>query len=397
MSTSRCLAFTLTGLLAACGDNAEPACSDEPGTACTWAGVPQPSGFNEDVRHRLDSWFGAPVDLTFAPDGRAWIVDWNNHRLRRVEADDTVMTVIGNAAEGDGTPDNADLLPIGNPIGAMGPSVSLNHPTDVEFLPDGDAVIAAWHNNKIRVWDAQTGLVKVLAGTDYGYRGDDGPAAEAMFDLPKSATLGPDGKIYVVDTRNQRVRVIAPDGNRVITTIAGDGTAGYSGDQGPATDAQIWLDKTGVYPEGSLVLDADYLYLADSGNNRIRRINRTTNVIDCIAGNGTAGNSGDGGPAIAAALNQPIDMELGPDGRLYFTDSKNFVIRAIDLQTGMIERIAGTGEDCARGTICLEDAEGLPADQVVLNRPYGIAFDAAGDLYIADTWNNRIVRVTRSW
>lgn len=397
MSNSSNLLFACTALLVACGDNAAPPCSDDPGTACTWAGVPQPSGFNDDGRHRRDSWFGSPIDLTFAPDGRAWIVDWNNHRIRRVESDDTVTTVIGNAAEGDGAPGSVDLLPIGNPIGATGPIVSLNHPTDIEFLPDGDAVLMAWHNNKIRVWDAQTELVKVLAGTDYGFRGDEGPASQAMFDLPKSAAIGPDGTIFVLDSRNQRVRAIAPDGDRVITTIAGVGTAGYSGDQGPATQAQLWLDKTGIHPEGSLALDEEYLYLADSSNHRIRRIHRATNVIDGVAGNGTAGHSGDGGAAIDAALHQPIDIELGPDGRLYFTDSLNFVVRAIDLQTGVIERIAGTGADCALGTICIEGAEGLPADQLVLNRPYGIAFDAVGDLYIADTWNSRIVRITRNW
>ncbi len=397
MNNTSGLAYTVIALVSACGDDAAPACTDEPGTACTWAGVPQPSGFNDDGRHRQDSWFGSPIDLTFAPDGRAWIVDWNNHRVRRVEPDDTVSTVIGNAVEGDGAPGNVDLLPIGNPIGALGPIVSLNHPTDIEFLPDGDAVVVAWHNNKIRVWDAQTEVVKVLAGTDYGFRGDDGPASEAMFNLPKGVAIGPDGTMFVLDSRNQRVRVIAPDGNRIITTIAGVGTAGYSGDLGPASEAQMWLDKTGAYPEGSLALDADYLYLADSSNHRIRRINRTTNVIEGVAGNGTAGNSGDGGAATNAALHQPIDMEFGPDGRLYFTDSENSVVRAIDLKTGKIARIAGTGADCARGTICIEGAEGLPADQVVLNRPYGIAFDTAGDLYIADTWNSRIVRITRNW
>jgi len=394
--TTRGLLFA--GLLSACGtDDAPRTCSDAPGTACTWAGVPGPSGYNEDVRLRQDIWLGSPTDLTFAPDGRAWISDWNNHRVRRVEADDTVTTVIGNSAEGDGAPDGSDLLPLGAPFGAAGPIVSLNHPTDIEFLPDGDAVLAAWHNNKIRVWDAETETVKVLAGTDYGYRGDDGPAYQAMFNLPKSVVIDPAGQIFVLDTRNQRIRVIGPEGNRVISRYAGVGTAGYSGDDGPAVDAEISLDKTGTIPEGSLAMDANYLYLADSGNNRIRRIDRATGVIDCIGGNGVAGYSGDGGPAIRASMYKPIDMELGPDGRLYFTDSYNFVIRAIDLTTGVIEHVAGTGETCAAGEVCLEASEGLPADQVVLNKPYGIAFDAAGDLYIADTWNSRIVRIARSW
>lgn len=391
------LGLALAGALPACADEASDPCSDVPGTACTWAGEPGPTGFNEDVRHRKESWLGWPTDLTFAPDGRAWIVDWNNHRLRRVEADDTLVTMIGNAAEGDGAPGFADLLPLGDPAGAPGPAVSLNHPTDVEFLPDGDAVIAAWHNNKIRVWDAETGIVKVIAGTDYGYRGDDGPAYMAMFDLPKSVAIDERGAIHLVDQRNQRIRTIEPDGERTIRTTIGIGEAGYAGDGGLAIDAQIAMDETGTIPEGALAMDDRYLYLADSSNNRIRRVERATGLIDCIAGDGEAGHDGDGAAAVDASLHKPLDLEVGPDGRLYVADTMNNVIRAIDLETGTIEHVAGSGAPCPRTDVCLEEVDGGPASDLVLNNPYGLAFDAAGNLYVADTYNNRIVRVARDW
>lgn len=396
-------------LIAGCGSE-EPVgypCSDTPGDSCTYAGVPGPIGVEHHVvRHRQQTLLSYPMDISFAPDGRAWIVDWNNHKIRRVEADDTVVTLIGNENESDGTCvketptspcDNRDLLPLGNPVGALGPEVSLNHPTDIVFYPDGDALLTAWHNNKLRVWDAETGIVKVLAGRDYGYGGDGGPAYLAEFDLPKGAEIMPDGTIYVVDSRNQTVRKIAPTGDRTITTVLGmTKSPGFSGDGGPSTSAQIFLDRSGVYAEGAIAIHGDYLYLADSSNHRIRRMSLVTNIIDCIAGRGEPTYSGDGGPALEAALRRPHDIEIGPDGRLYVADTFNNVVRAIDLLTGTIHHVAGTGERCAE-EVCLEATEGVPADQVRLNHPTGIAFDPAGHLYIADHYNNRIVRIARNW
>jgi DNA-binding beta-propeller fold protein YncE len=397
--------FALVG----CGGGGEEAgfpCSDTPGAACTYAGVPGPIGVEHDVvRHRQQTLLSYPMDISFAPDGRAWIVDWNNHQVRRVEADDTIVTMIGNENESDGTCmketptspcDNRDLLPLGNPVGAPGPEVSLNHPTDVVFYPNGDALLSAWHNNKLRVWEAATGTVKVLSGQNYGNAGDGGPAYLAEFDLPKGAEITADGTIYVVDSRNQRVRKIEPTGERTISTILGTGAAGFSGDGGPATAATIHLDRSGVYAEGSIVIAGEYLYLADTSNHRIRRMSLATNIIDCIAGRGDPTYAGDGGPAIEAALRRPHDIELGPDGRLYIADTFNNVIRAIDLQTGIIQHVAGTGEPCAEET-CLEAEEGLPAAQVRFNHPTGIGFDPAGHLYISDHFNNRIVRITRNW
>jgi WD40 repeat protein len=386
----------------ACGgdDDGRAACSDVPGTACTWAGVRGDRGFNGDGLHRQDSWLGFVSDLTFAPDGHAWIVDYNNHRIRRVEDDDTLRTMIGAQNEGDGALAEADRLPVGDPVGAPGPEVSLNHPTDVEFLPDGSAVIAAWHNNKIRIWDAATGVVKVIAGDSYGPSGESIPAHYATFNQPKSIALDGDGQIYLVDQRNLRIRLIDSGSPRMIRTVAGVGTKGYSGDGGPAAAAEFhWDDSTTPAPNGALVLDGDTLYIADTGNHRIRRMDVTTGAIDCIAGTGVAGSEGDGGLALEASLNSPMDLELGPDGRLYVADALSYSIRAIDLASGRIERVAGNGVPCtptlADPMLCLGDEEGAGALDVQLSAPYGIAFDGDGDLYIADTNNSRVVRIAR--
>jgi sugar lactone lactonase YvrE len=392
---SRWLSSTLALSLAACGSDPAPRC-DDAGHACTWAGVAGERGYNGEGKLRSEAWFYFIEDLTFAPDGRAYIADWNNHRIRRVETDGRVMTVVGTDFEGDGAPNMEDRLPLGSPEGALGTTVAMNHPTDVEVMPDGMVLISAWHNNKLRLFDPATNIVTVLSGDNYGFHGDGGPAYDAEFNQPKTTQTAPDGTIYTIDQRNVRIRKLAPDADRTITTIAGTGVLGNAGDGGQALDAQFGFE-TGITPRpsGALLLDGRTLYVADSLNNRIRRINLDTGIIDCIAGaSATAGYSGDGGQAIDAKLDFPMDLEKGPDGRIYVVDRMNDVVRAIDLTTGIIERVAGAGP-CASGTECVEAQEGLLATEIQLDEPYGIEFDAAGNLYIADTHNSRIVRVAR--
>jgi sugar lactone lactonase YvrE len=385
--------------LAACGGDSRPTCSDEPGAACTYAGTPGPPGSNDHAVHRLDAFMNQPNDVAISPDNELWISDWNNHIIRKVAADDLMVLMIGNQNEGDGTCpqpcDSPDIYPLGSPPGAVATEVSLNHPTDIDFMPNGDVLLSAWHNNKLRYWEKATGLVKTIAGENYGFKGDGGPAYLAEFNLPKSSVIDADGTIFVVDTRNQRVRKIDPSG--VITTIAGIGTAGFSGDGGLATEAELRFDRTGTTADGALALTEQFLYIADTGNHRIRRLDRSTGMIECIAGNGTPSAQGDGANAVDASLNRPYDLEIGPDGRLYIADSASYAIRAIDLATGVIDRVVGTGEPCTAATTCVEPSEGLRADQVRLNKPSGIAFDQDGNMFIADQYNNRIVRIAAGW
>lgn len=385
--------------MVACGGDEHPTCSDQAGAACTYVGIPGPPGTNKHEAHRLDSYLSFPNDVAISPDNELWVSDWNNHLIRRVAPNDVLETMIGNANEGDGTCpqpcESADTYPLGSPPGALGTEISLNHPTDIDFYPNGDVLLTAWHNNKLRYWEKATGLVKTIAGENYGDRGDGGPAYLAEFDLPKSSVIDADGTIYTIDSRNHRVRVLDP--SLTIRTIVGTGVAGFAGDGGPALEAQIRFDKTGTTADGGLVLTEQYLYIADTQNNRIRRVDRRTGIIDCIAGDGTAASTGDGGLALDASFNKPVDLELGPDGRLWVVESAGFTIRAIDLSTGIVESMVGTGEPCSGVSTCLEAAEGLPRTQVRLNKPGGIAFDHEGNLFIADQYNNRIVRIARDW
>lgn len=393
-ASSRLIGVTLLALIGgACSDD-DSTCQT-PGTACMWAGIGE-RGFNKDDPYAkpLDSKLYFPEDVTFAPDGRAYIVDWNNHLIRRVEKDNSLRVVVGTDYEGDGPPEMEDRLPLCNPAGAPGTTVAMNHMTDVEFGPDGKMYIAAWHNNKVRVFDPATNMVTSLAGNGYGYAGDGDVACHALFNQPKALAIAPDGTIYVVDQRNVRIRVIQPGGG-AITTMAGTGTVGNIGDGGLAAIAQFGFEiGTTPRPAGALVLDGRLLYVADSLNNRIRRINLDTGIIDCIAGaSSKAGYSGDGGPALDATFNFPSDIELGPDGKLYVADRGNHAIRAIDLASGTVDTVVGDGTKCdtvRAGDNCAD--RGDPRT-IRLNEPYGIGFDQAGILYVADTHNNRILKV----
>jgi DNA-binding beta-propeller fold protein YncE len=179
---------------------------------------------------------------------------------------------------------------------------------------------------------------------------------------------------------------VAPDDT--ITTFAGTGVAGSSGDGGPAIEAQFsWEAGSNPNPSGGIVYHQGKLYVSDTENNRIRVIDLATGRVDAFAGVGTEGSAGDGGPALAAELNGPRDLEIGPDGDLYFADTNNSTIRAIDLVRGEIRTVAGTGD------LGLNDAEGLPALETTLRRPFGLAFDPDGNLYVMDSLNSRIVKV----
>jgi DNA-binding beta-propeller fold protein YncE len=357
-------------------------------TISSWAGMGGEGAFNGDGLALRESALYWPMDLEFSPDGRAYVLDWQNHRVRRVTDAGTFETVIGTDEIGDG-PNDGDGIETAPP-GVLGTTVNLNHPTDIQFAPDGTLLLAAWHNHKIRVYDPVTQLVEVSCGRGPGFKGDGTASAGALLNQPKSIVLSPrSGALYVVDTRNFRVRRIAAEAPQIIETVVGNGMPGFAGDNGPPAEAQLQFQKPVDNPEpgGAVALDGeDRVYIADTENQRIRRVDFQANVIETVAGNGTSGFSGDGGLATDASLNYPRDIEFGPDGRLYIADSDNHRVRVVDLSTGIISTVAGNGRAGFSG-------DGGPATQAALKRPLGIAFDAAGALYIADTFNNLIRKV----
>ena len=175
-----------------------------------------------------------------------------------------------------------------------------------------------------------------------------------------------------------------------MSTIAGTGAQGYAGDGGQALEAKLNFEVgDNPEPSGGIAYHDNTLYVADTESSRIRSIDLATGVITSIAGTGDAGYGGDGGAATDAKLFHPRDLELGPDGDLYVADTDNSRIRAINLTTGVIRTVVGSG---LQG---LDDEEGLLATQTKLNRPFGIDFDPSGNLYVSDSLNSRILKVAK--
>lgn len=377
-------ASAVTALLALTGCPGEESQCDVSGQACTWAGRAGEFGFDGDGRDRKDTLLYWTMDMKFAADGTVWFIDWNNHLLRKVVADGTVQTVVGwidPIFPGDGVQGTAERTAEGVP----GTDVKLNHPTDLAELPDGTILMMAWHNHKLRAINPATGNVRILYGAGAGFAGDGGPATAALFKQPKGLEVDADGNIYILDQQNFRVRKIGTDG--VINTIAGSGVQGQEGDGGLATACQLGFEAgSNPEPSGGMAIDGTTMYIADTLGNRIRALDMETGMIDAFAGTGDEGYAGDGGPAAEAQFAHPRDLEIH-DGVLYVADTDNSVIRAIDLTSGNVSTVAGTG------VLGLDPDDDRPALETMLSRPFGIEFDAEGALYIADTINSRILRV----
>jgi hypothetical protein len=226
-----------------------------------------------------------------------------------------------------------------------------------------------------------SGIISTIAGNGtVGYGGTGIPATSAKFHFPTGIAVDAAGNVYICDNNNQRIRKITTTG--IITTIAGDGSIGYSGDGGPAIDAQL------SYPDDVAVDATGNVYITDQGNNCIRMVD-TSGIISTIAGTGTSGYSGDTGPAVSAQLSDPIGIKVDQFGNIIFADAGNDVVRMIN-NTGIINTIAGNGTYGFSG-------DGGPALSAQLNGPFGIAEDGSGNVYLSDNSNYRVRKVNISY
>jgi DNA-binding beta-propeller fold protein YncE len=256
-------------------------------------------------------------------------------------------------------------------------ATQLNSPRGLA-LDSGNLYIGDSGNHRVRKIDLATGIITTFAGTGVaGFSGDGGQAAAAQLSNPFGVTIA-SGNLYIGDYGNNRVRRVDL-ATGTITTFAGTGVAGFAGDGGPASAAQLNTPRF-------LAVASGYLYVSDSGNNRVRRVDLATATITTFAGTGVAGFAGDGGPASAAQLNTPRFLAVA-SGYLYISDSGNNRVRRVDLATGTITTVAGTAAAGFAG-------DGGPATAAQLKTPYGVAVDPGNQyLYIADTGNNRVRRV----
>jgi len=261
-------------------------------------------------------------------------------------------------------------------LGDGGPATNgnLNVPSDVAVDNSGNLYIADYYHSLIRKVDTN-GIITTVAGGGSGGLGDGGPATNATLSTAYAVTVDAVGSLLIADSGNHRIRKV--DTNGIISTIAGNGANGYSGDGGQATNASL------SYPDGVIVDGFGNMFIGDSSNNRIREVN-SNGIITTFAGNGTAAFSGDGGPATNASLNSPTFMALDSSGHLFFADYYNSRIRVVN-SNGIVTTVAGGGG----GGL----GDGGAATNASLNAPDGLAVDGFGNLVIGDTLHNRVREV----
>ncbi len=313
-------------------------------------------GFGGDNGAATSAEFNGVAGLAVDSSGNLYIVDANNQRIRKVSSG-VITTVAGNGAAGF-SGDN------GPATGAQ-----LHSPYGVAVDAAGNLYLSDSANQRVR--KVSGGTISTFAGNgNTGFSGDNGQAILAMLNNPLGVTVDPSGNIYVADFNNNSVREVS---GGVISTLAGNQTQGYSGDGGPSISAQLY------YPRGVAADNGGNVYVADTYNNVVRKINH--GVITTVAGNGTPGFSGDSGPATGAQLSQPQGVAVDTTGNVYIADSQNGRIRKI--VNGVINTIAGNGTQGFSG-------DGGPATSAELSNPTGIAVDSVGNIYVADGSNNRI-------
>jgi sugar lactone lactonase YvrE len=347
------------------------------------AGQQGTSGNDGDEMPATEALLYWPMDMTPMPNGDLLIMDWNNHRIRKVTPDGVIHHYIGSGQLGDGRKGDAS-------------QIRFNHPTEIKVGPDGNYWISAFHNWCIKHVNSTTlEVIQILGDTTRGYRGDypeNGGSIDATakprFDLPSSLIFDPAGNLYFSDQGNTRIRKIDLQA-RVISAFVG-GTRGWVDAVGE--DAQFALpgsQTTGTGERGGsldLAPNGEDMYMVDTENHRVRKINIATRLVTTVAGTGTPGLSGDGGPAMEAELNFPTDIACASNGDIYIADAHNHVVRKINA-AGIITTVAGTG-------VPGSSPNGTPAREAMLYQASGIAFDnATSTLYIADTYNSMIKKV----
>ena len=419
-------------------------------------------GFNNYSGSATATDLFGPRSVAVDAFGNLYIADFNNDLIRKVTAGalTSVLDVLGPMAVAVDATGNVFVASSGSDVigelattglisvfagnqtlgyigdGGVATGAELNTPAGLAIDPSGNVFIADFNNFVVR--EVTGGIIYTVAGSIQGFDGDNGSPLSALLLKPIGTAIGPSGELYIVDTNHNRVRKVL---NGVITTVAGTGAPGFSGDNGPATSAQLnspWgvaVDSSGDLfisdlgnsavrfvnastgnintvagvggtagynadsivantallnaPAGIALDSSKNLYIADFGNHRIREVAQATGMITTVAGTGTEGYNGDGVAATAAQLFNPVDVKLDASGNLYIADHGNNLIRKVS--GGTISTIAGLTSHAGTSGAGGFSGDGGPATSALLNAPFGVAFDSNGDLFIADS-NNNVIR-----
>ena len=349
----------------ACHDDVP--CEDQPGYVCPVAGTGE-LGFNRDGVLATECDFFLPSAARRGPDDRVYIMDFNNQRMRVLEEDDTINTIIGNGFHAVATTEiPATTTPLENPIDFSWDSqgrlvfVSYHDPRVLRLEPDGTLHSLA-------------GAADGVVGVD-GNEGDGGPALDALFIQPDGIAIAPDDTIYVSDSLANRVRVIR-DG--MIDTVAGTGDTAFSGDGGPGVEAALH------WPSAIELDEAGNLFIAETRNHVVRKLAADGTITTYAGTGGLQGSAGDGGPATDALLDQPYGLAFDDAGNLYVADRGNFRVRRIS-PDGTIDAFAGTGFEGTAG-------DGGPATRAQFGYMARLSLDT-DSLLVADQSNSLIRRI----
>jgi hypothetical protein len=355
-------AATVAGATVALGVNPAAATPDVINTV---AGTGT-AGFSGDSGQAVQAELHQPAGIALAADrGGYLIADAVNHRVRHVAPNGIITTIDGN-----GTPGG---------LGDGGPatSASLNSPLGVAVRGDGAVLIADTGNHRVRMV-SPGGVITTVAGMGYGFSGDNGPATSARLAYPYGVAVRKDNSFLIADWGNNRIRQVGTGGN--ISTVVGSSTSGSTGDGGPASAALL------SNPTDVEVTAGGGFLITDAANNRIRRV-WPSGSISTVAGTGVSGFSGDNGPATAAMITYPHSVTEMSDGGFAFTEKSNRRVRRV-APGGTITTLAGTGAGGSSG-------DGGPPSAATMTTPWGIAETLDGDILFADHVSNRVRRITR--
>jgi len=326
-------------------------------------------GFNGDgvLATRAHLWFAAAVAVDV--EGNVFVADSFNNRIRRVDARTGMITTVAGMGYQGFSGD-----------GGLATEAKLNSPGGVALDSKGNLLIADTFNHRIRIVDHRTGIISTLVGSGIqGSAGDDGLAIRAQLSEPNGISVDLVGNLLIADTANHRIRLVEK-ATGVISTLAGTGTPGFSRDGGIGTAAQLNGPTAAVADGHGRVL------IADTFNNRVRRLDTRTGTITTIAGTGAQGFGGDGDFASKAELMEPSGVAVDAKGNILIADTFNNRIRQIDHLSGIITTVVGIG---TRGS----SESGTRALSAELNNPVGLTQDTLGNIVVADAGNHRVFRV----
>ena len=312
-----------------------------------------------------------PFDVGFDAHRNLYFSDTFNHCVRRVDARTGVIATCAGCGEagysGDGGPATR---------------ARFNEPYGIAVDNAGNIYIADRHNHCVRRVDGSSGIVVTFAGNgSSGFGGDGGPASRAGMVEPNGLALDPaQNRLFIADVADHRVRVVDL-ASGIIGTYAGTGKAEHSGDGGPAS-------ACGIFGARAVKVAADgTVYILERQGSTLRAVDPRSGVITTLAGTGERGYGGDDGPALSAVFDAPKELAIDREGNLLIVDTENHMIRRVDIRTRTVAAIAGSGRQGG-------DGDGGPARAASLDRPHGAAAAADGSIYIGDTNNHRIRKVT---